>query len=55
MPDVWMSDFDPAGWPTRRRQRTDPFVVKGVLTIILFCLLCGMVGAMVVGNRMAFF
>jgi zinc transport system permease protein len=34
---------------------TDLFVVKGILTLTAMCLLCGMVGAMVVGNRMAFF
>src|ERR1700759_5747388 len=31
------------------------FVVKGVLVILLVCALCGMVGSLVVGNRMAFF
>lgn len=31
------------------------FVVKGVLAILLVCALCGMVGSLVVGNRMAFF
>jgi zinc transport system permease protein len=31
------------------------FVVKGVLALLLVCTLCGMVGSMVVGNRMAFF
>lgn len=31
------------------------FVVKGVAAILLVCLLCGMVGSLVVGNRMAFF
>ena len=34
---------------------TELFVVKSVLTLVVMCLLCGMVGAMVVGNRMAFF
>jgi zinc transport system permease protein len=34
---------------------TDAFVVKGVLAVLLVCGLCGMVGSMVVGNRMAFF
>jgi zinc transport system permease protein len=34
---------------------TDTFVVKGVLAILLVCGLCGMLGSMVVGNRMAFF
>ncbi|MBP3955005.1 metal ABC transporter permease [Gemmata sp. G18] len=52
MPDVWMSDLirwiaDAVG--------TDLFVVKSVLTLLVMCLLCGLVGAMVVGNRMAFF
>jgi zinc transport system permease protein len=31
------------------------FVVKGVLAVIIVCTLCGMVGSLVVGNRMAFF
>jgi zinc transport system permease protein len=34
---------------------TDSFVVKGVLAILLVCSLCGMLGSLVVGNRMAFF
>lgn len=34
---------------------TDLFVVKAVLTLLVMCLLCGLVGALVVGNRMAFF
>ena len=29
--------------------------MKGVLAVVLVCLLCGMVGSLVVGNRMAFF
>jgi len=31
------------------------FVVAGVIALLLVCALCGMVGSMVVGNRMAFF
>src|SRR5215203_4636272 len=34
---------------------TLPFMVKAVIAIILVCTLCGSVGAIVVGNRMAFF
>ena len=34
---------------------TELFFVKGVIAILLVCLLCGTVGALVVGNRMAFF
>jgi zinc transport system permease protein len=34
---------------------TSLFVVKGVIAVTLVCLLCGAVGALVVGNRMAFF
>lgn len=34
---------------------TEVFVVKGVLAVLLVCAMCGMLGAMVVGNRMAFF
>jgi zinc transport system permease protein len=31
------------------------FIVRSLLTLLVMCLLCGMIGAMVVGNRMAFF
>src|SRR3977135_3088664 len=31
------------------------FMVKGVMAVLLVCALCGMVGSLVVGNRMAFF
>jgi len=34
---------------------TPYFVVKGILAILFVCTLCGMLGSMVVGNRMAFF
>ena len=34
---------------------TDLFLVKGVLAVVLVCLLCGLMGSLVVGNRMAFF
>lgn len=34
---------------------TSLFVVRGVSAVVLVCLLCGAVGALVVGNRMAFF
>jgi zinc transport system permease protein len=34
---------------------TDPFVVMGLFAVILVSLICGGVGALVVGNRMAFF
>jgi zinc transport system permease protein len=34
---------------------TDTFVVKGVMAILLVCALCGMLGSLVIGNRMAFF
>jgi zinc transport system permease protein len=51
MPDVWMADFirwlTPEGSPL--------LVVKTPLAIVVTALLCGMLGAMVVGNRMAFF
>ena len=33
----------------------DRFMVKAVLGIVMVCLLCGSIGAIVVGNRMAFF
>jgi zinc transport system permease protein len=52
MPDVWMAELvrwlaDECG--------TSLFMVKSFLTLIVLCVLCGMVGAQVVGNRMAFF
>jgi zinc transport system permease protein len=52
MPAAWMTDLvlvlaDAFDAP--------PFLVKGVIAIILVCLLCGTLGALVVGNRMAFF
>jgi zinc transport system permease protein len=34
---------------------TDTLMVKPILAILLVCGLCGMLGSMVVGNRMAFF
>ena len=52
MPDVWMADL--IRW-IANQAGTDLFVVRGVLTLFVMCLLCGIVGAMVVGNRMAFF
>jgi zinc transport system permease protein len=42
---IWVSDTLGA----------DTWVVKGVIAILLVCSLCGMVGSLVVGNRMAFF
>ena len=52
MPDVWMADL--IQW-LAGQFGTELFVVKSILTLFVLCLLCGMVGAMVVGNRMAFF
>ncbi|MBA4187496.1 MAG: hypothetical protein C0467_05700 [Planctomycetaceae bacterium] len=34
---------------------TEVFVLKGVVAVVLVCAMCGMLGSMVVGNRMAFF
>ena len=52
MLDDWLIDLfnsfaDTTGIP--------PFMAKGVLAVLLVCLVCGMVGSLVVGNRMAFF
>ncbi len=52
MPIEWLSDAilwlaDTLG--------TEIFIVKGVMAVALVCALCGMLGSMVVGNRMAFF
>lgn len=53
MPDVWMTDL--IRWIAGLVGSDYPFVVKSIITLAVMCLLCGMVGAMVVGNRMAFF
>jgi zinc transport system permease protein len=52
MLDDWLIDLfnsfaDATGVP--------PFMAKGVVAVVLVCLVCGMVGSLVVGNRMAFF
>ena len=52
MPVEWLSDLL-GGVATATD--TPFFVVKAVVAIVLVCLLCGMVGSLVVGNRMAFF
>jgi zinc transport system permease protein len=52
MPTEWMSSL--VSWIADAFD-TFPFVVKGVLAILLVCTLCGMLGSFVVGNRMAFF
>jgi zinc transport system permease protein len=52
MPDAWMGDL--IRW-LAQEAGTDLFIVRSILTLLVMCLLCGMVGAMVVGNRMAFF
>jgi zinc transport system permease protein len=48
----WLSDFIAA---IAKATGGEYFVVKAVLALLLVCLLCGMVGSLVVGNRMAFF
>jgi len=52
MPVDWLSDT--VAW-LADTLGTELFVVKGVMAVVLVCGLCGMLGAMVVGNRMAFF
>src|SRR5688572_2173656 len=52
MPNVLMADF--IRW-VAELVGTDLFVVRAVLTLLVMCLVCGMVGGLVVGNRMAFF
>lgn len=52
MPDAWL--FELIRW-LAQSVGTDLFVVKGVFALLIVCVLCGTVGAMVVGNRMAFF
>ncbi|MFO0821607.1 MAG: metal ABC transporter permease [Gemmataceae bacterium] len=48
----WLSD---ALLPLADALGTEVFVLKGVLAVVLVCSLCGMLGSMIVGNRMAFF
>lgn len=52
MPVEWMSSLVER---LASQTATETFVVKGMLAILLVCGLCGMLGSMVVGNRMAFF
>jgi zinc transport system permease protein len=52
MLDAWMGDL--IAW-LAQQAATDLFVVRSILTLLVMCVLCGMIGAMVVGNRMAFF
>lgn len=52
MPDAWMAEqFQ---W-LAQQLGTELFVVRAFFTLLILCLLCGMVGSLVVGNRMAFF
>jgi zinc transport system permease protein len=52
MPVEWISSL--VNWIADSLD-TEAFVVKGVIAILLVCGLCGMLGSLVVGNRMAFF
>jgi zinc transport system permease protein len=52
MPVEWVSEI--VAW-LATQFGTLSIVVKGVLALALVCGLCGMLGSMVVGNRMAFF
>lgn len=52
MPAQWMEQFVNA---IADAMGTQAFVVKGVIALLLVCTVCGMVGSLVVGNRMAFF
>lgn len=52
MPVEWLTTLIDT---TAANLGTLAFMVKAVLAIVLVCLLCGSVGAIVVGNRMAFF
>lgn len=52
MPADWMLQFLEA---IADLTHSELFVVKGVVAILLACILCGTVGSLVVGNRMAFF
>src|SRR5215208_3512017 len=52
MPDVWTAD---ALQSLADLFGTHYFMMKGIVALLILCPLCGMVGALVVGNRMAFF
>ncbi len=52
MPEVWMAEL--VKWLAGQFD-TNLYVIRSVLALIALCLVCGMVGALVVGNRMAFF
>jgi zinc transport system permease protein len=52
MPVEWLTSLLDS---TATSLGTHMFMVKSVVAIVLVCLLCGSVGAIVVGNRMAFF
>lgn len=48
----WLTD---ALFTTADALGTDYLVLKSVVAVVLVCSMCGMLGSMVVGNRMAFF
>src|SRR5262249_14761367 len=50
MPDALMSDL--IRW-LALQFGTDLFVVRAGFTLVVLCLMCGMMGSLVVGNRMA--
>jgi zinc transport system permease protein len=52
MPVEWLSNLV---FQIAEATGTYSFRVNGVIAVVLVCTLCGMVGSMVVGNRMAFF
>src|SRR5262245_20102446 len=52
MPVEWLSEA--IVW-TADALRTETFIVSGLLAVVLVCAMCGMLGSLVVGNRMAFF
>ncbi len=52
MPDQWLAD---AIRYLAGQFGTDLFIVRGLIALLVLSLICGMVGALVVGNRMAFF
>ncbi len=52
MPVEWLESFVLRIADTLQMEE---FVVKGYLAILLVCTVCGMVGSLVIGNRMAFF
>lgn len=57
LPEIWLTDaivWFTTFWPERSFAHYD-FNVRGILATLVVCFICGAMGSLVVGNRMAFF